>query len=92
MALRSGQNSQSSLPQTAASAGNFRSSRFRKPVGYPFDPTKGVYARLSARHIEEVFRDHFNLSDADAPTGMRGMLKRLRLGQGGRRVEAAAWA
>ncbi|CAE7825554.1 unnamed protein product, partial [Symbiodinium necroappetens] len=30
-------------------------------------------------NIKEVFRDHFNLSDADAPTGMRGMLKRLRM-------------
>ncbi|CAE7641734.1 unnamed protein product, partial [Symbiodinium pilosum] len=30
-------------------------------------------------NIKEVFRDHFKLSDADAPTGMRGMLKRLRM-------------
>jgi len=34
-------------------------------------------------NLKEVFRDHYRLSDRDAPTGMRGMLRRLRISLSG---------
>merc|ERR1719221_655160 len=34
-------------------------------------------------NLKEVFRDHYKLSDRDAPTGMRGMLRRLRISLSG---------
>jgi len=47
------------------------------PGTVDFAVQKTMFSRWS--NLKEVFRDFYKLSESSAPTGMRGMLKRLRI-------------